>query len=82
MAIWELFELNANNLIAIITDRSANIRKTVKDLFGDARSSVCFAHVLLHVVPYALATSPKAINHVITKLRNIAKLVRRSVMAS
>lgn len=59
MAVLESFELNPENLTAIITDKAANIRKAVLDLFGESRRLPCTAHTLSHLVPDALKTCAK-----------------------
>lgn len=98
MTVLESFEIDPKNLTAIITDKAANIRKAVLDIFGESRRLPCAAHSLPHLVPDALnkcaedekalqefssaGEKPPQIDSVILKVKTIVKLVRHSVVAS
>ncbi|XP_067214124.1 E3 SUMO-protein ligase ZBED1-like [Linepithema humile] len=70
---------------AIVTDSAANIKKAVYELLGRSKHLPCFAHLLSHLVPDVMAgrwDSSINVDDIITKVRNIVVLVKRSIVAT
>lgn len=83
LSVLDSFELNPENVTAIVSDSAANIKRAVYDSFGRVKHLPCFAHVLSHLVPDVLnSNSMTNVKDTITKVRNIVTLVKRSVVAS
>lgn len=83
LSVFDSFELNPENVTAIVSDSAANIKRAVYDSFGRVKHLPCFAHVLSHLVPNVLnSNSMTNVRDTITKVRNIVTLVKRSVVAS
>jgi len=78
-AIISDFNLDPKKITAIVSDGAANIKKAVSSVVGKEKHIVCFAHVVSHLVKDALTSLPAA-NSIITKIKNIVTLVRRSTV--
>lgn len=82
-SVLDSFKLNPENATAIVSDSAANIKKAVYDLFGRSKHLPCFAHILSHLVPdVIISNSMTNVRDIITKVRNILILIKRSVVAS
>lgn len=83
LSVLDSFGLQQGNATAVVSDNGANVKKAIYDSFGRSKHLPCFAHVLSHLVPDALASESMAkVQKIITKVRNIVVLVKRSVVAS
>nr|XP_012217189.1 PREDICTED: zinc finger BED domain-containing protein 1-like [Linepithema humile] len=85
LSVLNSFGLNPEIATAIVTDSAANIKKAVYELLGRSKHLPCFAHLLSHLVPDVMAgrwDSSINVDDIITKVRNIVVLVKRSIVAT
>jgi len=67
--------------MAIASDGAANIKAAVHNIVGSDRHIWCFAHFLSHLVPKVLKDMT-GINEIITTVRKIVVVIKRSVVAT
>lgn len=79
--VIENFKLERSKITAIITDSAANIKLAIEKTIGKHKQLFCFAHILSHIVSDALSNMPHA-QEIISKVKKIVTIVRRSVVAS
>lgn len=75
------FKLDKKKIMAITSDGAANIKAAIHNIVSPERHIWCFAHFLSHLVPKVLKDMPE-INDIITMVKKIVTLIRRSVVAS
>jgi len=66
--------------IVVVTDNGANIKKAVKDIFGDARHIACFAHSI-NLVAEDTMNFPDAIS-LCAKIKKIVTYFKQSTIAA
>ncbi|KAF0713571.1 zinc finger BED domain-containing protein 4-like [Aphis craccivora] len=73
--------LNKSQIIAIVTDSGANIKKAAKDTFGTRKWIPCFAHTINLIANYSIDNCAN-LNELVEKVRSIVKYVKNSVNVS
>ncbi|KMQ84621.1 zinc finger bed domain-containing protein 1-like protein [Lasius niger] len=81
VSVIKSFGLSVEDITAVVSDSAANIKKAVMDIFGRTKHLPCFAHILSNMVPNIIASMPD-VQNIITKVKNIVVLTKRSVVAS
>ncbi|KAK9708925.1 hypothetical protein QE152_g26922 [Popillia japonica] len=79
--LLEIWEIDPNDVVAVVTDNAANMVKAIHDKFGKNRHIPCFAHTLNLVCESSL-TNAEGLNIIIDKVRSIVVWFKRSVKAS
>ncbi|XP_011859962.1 PREDICTED: zinc finger BED domain-containing protein 4-like [Vollenhovia emeryi] len=72
--------INADSVVAVITDNASNIVKAIRDTFGYRRHMPCFAHTLNLVIPNSITATPE-FQTVVKKVKSIVTYFKRSVKA-
>ncbi|XP_039310411.1 zinc finger BED domain-containing protein 4-like [Solenopsis invicta] len=80
-SVVEDFNLDQSKIMAVVTDKAANIKKAVRDFMGQDKHVACFAHTLSHLVPDVLVAMP-IVRDTIAKVKAIVTVTKRSVVAS
>lgn len=81
ISIIELFRIETNAITVLVTDSALNMIKAIIDGFDPGKHLPCIAHALSHLVPDAIKLSPH-IREIITKVKSIVTVIKRSVVAS
>ncbi|XP_036148827.1 zinc finger BED domain-containing protein 1-like [Monomorium pharaonis] len=81
ISILESFNIDVTSIAAIVTDSTANMTKAIIDGFGLSKHLPCIAHLLSHLVPDAIKLNPP-IDKIITRVKSIVTVTKRSVVAS
>ncbi|KAK9718440.1 hypothetical protein QE152_g23197 [Popillia japonica] len=79
--LLEIWGVDPNDVVAVVTDSAANMVKAIHDKFGKNRHIPCFAHTLNLVCESSL-TNAEGLNIIIDKVRSIVVWFKRSVKAS
>lgn len=79
--VLEIWGINADDVVAVVTDNAANMVKAMHDKFGKNRHIPCFAHTLNLVCENALKNT-QGLDAIIDKIRSIVVWFKRSVKAS
>lgn len=74
------FKINSSKIVAVVTDSAPNIN-AINSAFGVKKHIPCMAHILGHLVSDSLKIV-HPITEIITKVKNIVTLVKRSVVAT
>ncbi|XP_024886880.1 zinc finger BED domain-containing protein 4-like [Temnothorax curvispinosus] len=75
------WHINADAVVAVITDNASNIAKAMRDTFGHRKHLGCFAHTLNLAVQDAIAATPE-FQTVVKKVKSIVTYFKRSVKAA
>lgn len=75
------FNLNNSKITAVITDSAANIKLAIEKTIGKHKQLFCFAHILSHIVSDALSSNSH-VKEIISKVKKIVTIIRRSIVAS
>lgn len=75
------FKIDSSKIMAVVTDSASNMINAINSTFGNRKHIPCMAHILAHVVPDSLKTI-YPITEIITKVKSIVTLVKRSVVAT
>lgn len=78
LAEWDI---NVENVVAVVTDNGANIVKSVYDTFGKNKHVPCFAHTLNLVCENSIKNA-EGLSELLQKIRAIVTWFKRSVHAS
>lgn len=81
LSVLQDFDLNRDNVTAVVSDRATNIQKAVTSAFGPLKQLPCFAHIISGIVPKVIAFIPE-VSKLIAKVKNIVVMTKRSVVAS
>lgn len=73
--------IELKNVVAVVSDNAANIKKAIIDAFGADKHLPCFAHTL-NLVPSKIIASDELVSPVIMKIKTIVKHFKKSVDAS
>ncbi|XP_066583336.1 E3 SUMO-protein ligase ZBED1-like isoform X2 [Prorops nasuta] len=73
------WKINITNIVVIVCDNGANIKKAVKDAFGVETQLSCFAHTL-NLIPSKVIESDN-INYICRKVKIIVAYFKKSVIA-
>ncbi|XP_050527498.1 zinc finger BED domain-containing protein 4-like isoform X2 [Daktulosphaira vitifoliae] len=79
--IMTQWEISKHQIIAIVTDNAANMKKAASDTFGIYKTIPCFAHTINLIANNALENCID-LNKLIDKIRNIVKFIKNSVNAN
>lgn len=77
----QIWGIDPNDVVAVVTDNAANMVKAMHDKFGKNRHIPCFAHTLNLVCENSL-TNTEGLSIIIDKIRSIVVWFKRSVKAS
>lgn len=77
----EDWKINKNSIVVAVSDNAANIKKAIKDAFGDDKHLACFAHTL-NLVPSNVIKSDADITSTLEKVKEIVKHFKKSVVAA
>lgn len=75
------WNINADQITAVVTDSASNMVKAINDTYGRRKHLRCFAHTLSLVYPDALKATPHLIE-LISKIKRIVTLTKHSVVAA
>ncbi|XP_011858288.1 PREDICTED: zinc finger BED domain-containing protein 1-like [Vollenhovia emeryi] len=75
------WRIKRENIVAMISDNGANIKKAIIDIFGADKHIPCFAHTL-NLVPSKIIETDELISPLIKKVKTIVTYFKKSVFAS
>lgn len=75
------WRMKRENIVAVISDNAANIKKTIIDAFGADKHLPCFAHTL-NLGPSKIIETDELISPLIKKVKTIVTYFKKSVFAS
>lgn len=81
LSVLQVFKIDSSKIIAVVTDSAPNMVNAINSAFGVKKHIPCMAHILAHLVPDSLKIV-YPIAEIITKVKNIVTLVKRSVVAT
>ncbi|XP_071568105.1 zinc finger BED domain-containing protein 4-like [Temnothorax nylanderi] len=79
--VLDEWHINADSVVAVITDNASNIAKAMRDTFGHRKHLRCFAHTLNLAVQDAIAATPE-FQTVVKKVKSIVTYFKRSAKAA
>lgn len=74
------WQIDKNKIVTVVTDNGANVVASVNKMFGKSRHTPCFAHTINLVA--TVTVGHKNLKPIITKVRDIVKWVKNSVINS
>ncbi|OXU16572.1 hypothetical protein TSAR_006056, partial [Trichomalopsis sarcophagae] len=80
LEIVEAWKIEPKSIVAVGSDNAANIKKALKDAFGEEKYLDCLAHTL-NLVPTAILNS-EDVKPILTKVKVIVKYFKQSNNAS
>lgn len=80
LQIIKEWKINLESIVAVVSDNAANIKKAIKDAFGDNCCLECLAHTL-NLVPSAILSS-NDIKPILSKVKEIVRFFKKSNNAS
>ncbi|XP_066590570.1 E3 SUMO-protein ligase ZBED1-like [Prorops nasuta] len=80
LEILEIWHINKETIVAIVSDNASNMTKAIKNTFGEHRFLSCFAHSLNLVATQVV--SDKDIREIVDKVKRIVTYFKHSVAAS
>ncbi|EZA61658.1 Zinc finger BED domain-containing protein, partial [Ooceraea biroi] len=80
-ALIAQWNIKKESVVAIISDSAPNIKKAIVDSFGIDKHLPCFEH-LLNLVPSKIIENDEIVSPLITKIKNIVKFFKKSVVAA
>lgn len=78
--ILDEWRIKRENIVAVISDNGANIKKAIINLFGADKHLPCFAHTL-NLVPSKIIETDELISPLIKKVKTIVTYFKKSVFA-
>ncbi|XP_077270860.1 zinc finger BED domain-containing protein 4-like [Temnothorax americanus] len=79
--VLDEWHINADAVVAVVTDNASNMAKAIRDTFGHQKHMGCFAHTLNLAVQDAIAATPE-FQTVVKKVKSIVTYFKRSVKAA
>ena len=79
--LLSLWEIRKESVVIVVANNAANIKKAVIDGFGEEKYMPCFAHTL-NLVPARIFEKDTVIASIITKVKEIVRYLKKSVVAS
>lgn len=80
LEIVEEWKINMQSIVAVVSDNAANIKKALKDAFGEDKYLDCLAHTL-NLVPAAILNLDDS-KPILTKVKDIVRFFKQSNNAS
>lgn len=81
VSVCEEWNIQSENVTAVITDNGRNIVKAVTDVFGKSKSLPCFVHTLNLVVEKTIDSSEE-LKSIISNVKHIVTYFKQSVVAA
>lgn len=81
LEVCTVWNISKQNIVVVVTDGAANMLKAIDLSYGKKQHVLCFAHTLNLVAQIAIASVPELIN-LISKVKNIVRWFKQSVVAS
>lgn len=75
------WRINKENIIIVVADNAANMKKAITDVFGTEKYLSCFAHTL-NLVPGNIIKDDAIVNSLCKKLKTIITYFKHSVPAA
>ncbi|XP_044586110.1 zinc finger BED domain-containing protein 4-like [Cotesia glomerata] len=80
-SMLEVWKIDIKKVIAVVTDNGSNMVKAVNDLFGSAKSVICFAHSL-NLVMQELIDKSQEITEIVNKIKKIVTFFKSPTAAA
>jgi len=82
LSILKEFKIDPSKITAIVIDSASNMINAINSIFSNNKRHIpCMAHILAHVVPKSIENT-FVIQEIITKVKTIVIVIKRSVVLS
>lgn len=75
------WNINEENIVIVVTDSAANMKKAVTEAFGTEKHLPCFAHTL-NLIPSIIIKDDDVVSEFCKKIKNIVTYFKHSVIAA
>lgn len=75
------WNIDAENIVTIVSDNAANMKKAITEIFGSEKHLPCFAHTL-NLIPSNIIKDDIIVNDFCKKIKNIVTYFKHSVVAA
>lgn len=81
LSLIDKWNIDLENILVVVSDNAANIKKAIIDAFGADKHLPCFAHTL-NLVPAKIIDEDNVVKDFCTKIKNIVTYFKKSVIAA
>ncbi|XP_067211677.1 zinc finger BED domain-containing protein 4-like [Linepithema humile] len=75
------WNIDTENIIIVVSDNAANMKKAITEAFGTEKHLACFAHTL-NLIPSNIIKNDGTVNEFCKKVKNIITYFKHSVVAA